>query len=196
MKNIRLLSTFFIFVLFCCSVSIAQEFDFRQANWGMSKAEVRAVEKQESIDEDIGGVQEIIAYNAKIASFDSYLGYVFVKNKLSGAGYYIQQEHVNKNDYIDDYNKLKDLLTQKYGKPAIDEVLWKNPLYKDQKEDWGFAISVGDLVYIAFWDTPSTEISLSLEGDNYEINFYIRYVSKELKSWVQEVIQEETLQDL
>lgn len=196
MKNIRLLSVFFIFVLFCCSISTAQEYDFRQVNWGMSKEEVRAVEKQEPADEDIGGVQETFAYKTKISSFDSYLGYIFVNNKLSGAGYYIQQEHVNQNDYIDDYNKLKDLLIQKYGKPVNDEVLWKNPLYKDRNKDWGLAISMGHLVYNVFWETPSTEISLFLEGDNFEINFYIRYVSKELKSWVQEVIQQDTLQDL
>lgn len=48
-------------------------------------------------------------------------------------------------------------------------------MYKDNSEDWGFAISLGDLAMISQWFTDTTEIGLTLSGDNYEIIFGIIY---------------------
>jgi len=183
-------------ILLLCLVTYSQEFDFRQVNWGMSKEEIKAVENKEIADEDIGSVQEIIAYNDKISSFDCYIGYIFVKDKLSSAGYYIKQEHTNRNDYIADYEKLKDLLTAKYGKTVKDEIYWKDDLYKNKEQDWGLAVSVGHVAYNAYWETPTTGIELMLKGDNYKIELVIKYISKELKDWATKVVREETLEGL
>jgi hypothetical protein len=76
---------------------------------------------------------------------------------------------------------LKEFLVKKYGKPIKDSQLWKNDLYRDEYKDWGFAVSLGHLVYFADWETPNTHISLALYGENYEITLAIEYQSKKLK---------------
>jgi predicted RND superfamily exporter protein len=184
-----------IFMLFCLS-GYSQENDFRKTNWGMTKEEVKSTENNKIIDEDLGSTEEVIVYKDQISSFDCFIGYIFVKNKLASAGYYINEEHSNKNVYIDDYEKLKDLLSKKYGNPIRDDVIWRDDLYKEDKSEWGLAISIGDLAYKALWETPTTEIELLLSGDNYNIELGIKYVSKELKDWANEIVKEDTLQDL
>ena len=194
-KKFLLIVIVLIFTLVCLTV-YSQDYDFRKTIWGMTKDEVKSTENNEIIDEDLGSTEEVIVYKDQISSFDCFVGYIFVENKLASAGYYINEEHSNKNAYIDDYEKLKDLLSKKYGNPIRDDVIWRDDLYKEDKVDWGLAISIGDLTYQASWETPTTEIELLLSGDNYNIELVIKYVSKELKDWAKEVVKEDTLQDL
>jgi hypothetical protein len=65
-----------------------------------------------------------------------------------------------------------------HGRKEID---WKDNLYRDDKNNWGLAISTGDLSYGLIWETPTTDIELILDGNNYEVNLRIRYFSKKLK---------------
>lgn len=87
-------------------------------------------------------------------------------------------------------------MTKKYGKPDLDKIVWKNDLFKDNKQDWGTAISVGHLVYGAEWNTPTTQIIMMLHGDNYKITLIIGYYSKELKEWAKRIKEKETSKDL
>jgi hypothetical protein len=194
-KKILLLITVLIFIFPCLSVH-SQENDFRKTNWGMTKEDVKSTENKDIIDEVLDATEEVIVYKDQISSFDCFIGYIFVKNKLASAGYYINEEHSNKNAYIDDYEKLKDLLSKKYGDPINDDVVWRDDFYKKDKSDWGLAISIGDLIYKSFWETPTTEIELLLSGDNYNIELGIKYTSKELKDWAKDVVKEDTLQNL
>jgi len=93
---------------------------------------------------------------------------------------------------MDDYKNLKDILMEKYDKPIVDKIEWKNDLYKEDKSEWGFAISVGDLVYDTRWEANDTEICLRLSGDNYKIYLVLRYDSKELKEWASKILEEKT----
>ncbi|MGE4412433.1 MAG: hypothetical protein AB7E45_01890 [Candidatus Caldatribacteriota bacterium] len=195
MKKHNLLIIFGLVLLSICSFTYAQEYDFRQVKWGMSKEDVKEIEDRDIVYEDVGGTQELILYADQISKFDCFVSYLFVQDKLASAGYYINEEHTNKNTYIDDYEKLKELLSKKYGQPIKDNIIWKDDLYKDNKKDWGLAISIADLVYSSCWETPTTDIELILTGDNYKIELVIKYVSKELKEWAKEVVQEETLQN-
>ncbi len=108
--------------------------------------------------------------------------------------YLFTEQHTNKNDFIDDYHRLKKLLVKKYGKPSKDTHTWKNDLFKDDPQDWGMAICVGDLVYYSEWETQNTNIFLFLTGGNYEINHLIRYASKQLEEEVEKAREEETLE--
>ena len=90
------------------------------------------------------------------------------------------QEHSNKNDYIYDYNKFKEILKKKYGKPSESNIFWKNKTYKNKPSYYGMAIAVGDLSYFSSWVTNSTKIICCLFGDNFNIYCGVEYVSKEL----------------
>lgn len=63
----------------------------------------------------------------------------------------------------------------------------------DDREEWGFAVSLGHLVYFSTWETSETEISEALYGDNYKISFSIEYTSKSFKS-LEQAEKEQSMQ--
>ena len=177
-----------LIVLFIFSISLTllakeQVYDFRKTNWGMSKEQVKATEDKKADYED----NDFLYYKVKINGDNYICGYNFLEDKLYSSSYRFTGKHVNKNLYIDDYKKLKEILIKKYGKPIGNRVRWENDLYKDDKNEWGMAISIGDLEYWAWWKTPTTEICLLLTGDNYKITLDIHYHSKKLKEWANKI---------
>lgn len=172
----------FLFTIFTYS----NQYNFRKTNWGMSKEQVKAIENKKSDGEN----DNILYYKVEISKDNFACFYYFLEDKLYQAAYVFDGKHTNKNDYIDDFKKFKEILIKKYGKPKTDKVIWKNDLFKDEKQNWGTAISVGHLVYTASWKTTTTEIILLLFGDNYEINLGIKYESKKLREWADKIIEE------
>jgi len=167
------------------------KYDFRETTWGMSKEQVKETEDRKPDYEE----NAMLSYNVKIFEGNYYCIYSFLEDKLCNGGYFFMEEHTDKNLYINDYMELKGIITKEYGKPIMDEIIWKNDLYKDEKSEWGTAISVGDLEYWALWETLDTEICLSLDSDNYEINLILSYDSKELSEWVNKIKEEKTTMD-
>ncbi|MBA7588846.1 hypothetical protein ES708_30916 [subsurface metagenome] len=167
------------------------QYDFRKVNWGMSKEEVKATEDKKPFSEND---TDLYYKNVEIIGRNFFCSYGFIQDKLYESNYNIGttlgEIHSNKNDYIDDYESVKEILTKKYGKPKRDVVTWKNDLFKNKKQDWGTAISIGHLVYVSTWETPTTEIGVALGGNNYEIWLSVGYDSKELKEWVKKIKEE------
>jgi len=172
-KNIL---TFTILILMTSGLIYGQ--DFRKTTWGMTKAQVKQTETGKILKE----TDDILAYRAELAGYESFVIYIFADDKLTRAKYSIIEEHSNKNDYISDYNAIKELLTKKYGSPKEDETVWKNDLYKDDYSQWGFAVSLGHLMYYSSWENDRTSIFFLLNGENYEIKTVIEYTSKELSA--------------
>jgi len=162
------------------------QYDFRKANWGMSKEEVKATEDKKPDSE----YDNSLVYYVKIGGDDYLCGYSFLQDKLYNTGYVFVGEHSNKNDYIRDYKNLKEILAKKYGKPKSDRTTWDNDLYKNDRSKWGFAVSLGHLSYGAIWETSNTFITLVLNGDNYEITLLAAYDSRKLKNWVDKIKNE------
>jgi hypothetical protein len=159
-----------------------QSFDFRQSNWGMTKQEITNVEKSQLLDSLNNGIY----YSTTIANKDCILFYSFLNSgKLESGGYMFDIEHMNQNDYIDDYTMLKNLLTSKYGKPIEDKTNWKNDLYKNYPQYYGMAIGMGYLTYKSIWVTENqttkvkTKIILFLYGDNLEVHITLGYHDKD-----------------
>lgn len=151
------------------------ETTFRNATWGMSKEEVEKVEVEDKISDD----GKSLLYSTQVNNLNAALLYRFVDNQLVRTGYVIEENYTNENQYIYDFDDLKKALSEKYGNPISDDVIWHSDLYKDDVDEWGFAVSLGDLEYIAKWDTGETDITLRLFGNNYDINLLIVYVGKE-----------------
>ena len=165
---------------------------FRDASWGMSKDQVRKVEKLE-INK---GNDEMLYYDGEILNLECLVVYHFVRDKLVRGSYLITQEHTNKNDYISDYNVLKDSLKKKYGEPKKDKEIWKNALWKDNPEQWGFAVSYGHLKYYTKWKTEDTDIMLFLSGENFNIAVHLGYESIRLGVLEEKKREKEALDDL
>lgn len=150
--------------------------DFRNTAWGMSMNDVINIEGTPPDDSDDNA---IVYLDREICDFSTSVYYLFNNDKLIGGMYSIQESHTNENAYIDDYNKLKEALISKYGEPDADNIDWKDDLYKDDPQDYGFAVSLGDLTYVSTWNLPDNLISLVLRGDNYKISLGILYQSDE-----------------
>jgi hypothetical protein len=155
----------------------------------MGVEDVKATETADYAGEQSG----YLIYKGTLSALDTWIGYVFTNGLFTRARYSISKAHTNRNDYIDDYATLKGQLVKKYGNPLSDQTNWKNDLYKSDRTEWGFAISLGHLSYYSKWETPRTEIVLALFGDNYEISLIIEYTSKELGAIEQQTKQSEDL---
>ena len=178
-----------ILVIFTLSLYATEgtKYDFRKTNWGMSKEQVKEIEDKKPDFED----DATLGYDVKIGGDDFACMYSFLQNKLYNSGYVFTGKHTNKNLYINDYKKLKETLTKKYGEPIKDiPGVWKNDLYKSDKQNWGMAVSVGHLVYGTSWETSTTKISLMLSGDNFKISLVVSYTSKELEEWADKIREE------
>lgn len=151
-------------------------YTFRKTNWGMSVDEVKSSEEGRPIHER----EDMLLYPVRVSSYDASCGYLFSNGKLFRATYIFDLKHTNKNDYIADYENIKKLMTDKYGEPKQDEINWKNNLYQSDVQQYGFAVSLGHLVYYSIWETVDTNIILELTGDNYEINVRVSYWSKDI----------------
>ena len=158
----------------------------------MSREQVKATEDKEPNSE----IDTTVVYKVKISGRDYICGYTFLEDKLYNSGYMFIGKHTNENLYIDDYENLKETLTEKYGKPKTDKMTWVDDLFKDDKSEWGFAISLGDLSYRSTWETPTTYITLVLLGDNYEIDLILAYDSRELKEWADKILEEKAKDEL
>lgn len=147
------------------------EHDFRNANWGMSKFEIKEIENSTlKEDSDYG-----LIYSGSVGIHEASIFYRFTNGKLSTGAYFFDAKHTNKNKCIDDYDSINRILKNKYGTPISEETTWLNDLYKDDYSEWGFAVSLGHLKYVTVWELGETDIIHSLDGDNYSINHSIVY---------------------
>ena len=168
---------------------IRSSFDFRKTSWGMAKEQVKKAEtgKLEAEKDDRLG------YSDSVAGKEVAIIYVFTKNKLTRSTYIFTSQHTNKNLFINDYEEIKQLLSDKYGLPSKDGSRWANDLYRNAPQDWGMAVSVGHLSYWSSWDTQTTNIFHGLRGDNYKVTLMTQYKSKELEKLEQQSEKDKTL---
>jgi len=145
--------------------------DFRGMAWGSSIDQVKAAEKAKFF----GQSADSLVYKDTVAGIHMAVMYKFAGGALVEGSYLSEEQHTNKNDYISDYEKIKGLLTKKYGAPKRDDHAWRDDLYKDKPSDWGLAVSIGHLVYRAEWRREHTTILTALRGDNFEITHGLIY---------------------
>jgi len=153
---------------------------FREVRWGMTQAQIRALEKGEprgTVHSKSSGL-DIIVYEGKAGDLSCNFGYYFAENQLVEGRYMFTEKHANDLLFFADFRNVKESLTKKYGEPTRDKVLWLNDLFKDDSSQWGMALSIGHVVFEVAWRTSQTEIMLRLVGDNYEVTHFVQYTSK------------------
>lgn len=169
------------------------DYDVRKVRWGMNQSEVKNTESLQIEDENV----DLIAYKTRIAGFEAYLVYDFFKNELTSVRYIFLNEHSDDGDFIYDFEHLKDNLTKKYGKPNKDDRYFSDELYEDTFSEWGMSLGRGKLSFFTQWNVnDTTEILLSLYGDNYHINFSLRYSGLKYKDLLEEESESQLYDDL
>jgi hypothetical protein len=98
---------------------------------------------------------------------------------LFNRSYLYEKVYSDKNKYISEYELLKEELVKEYGKPILDQQIWKNDGYKGMKALWGHAVSRAKLTFLSIWKTENVDIELSLYGKDYRIYLEIHTKTKE-----------------
>jgi len=153
MKIILILLSVLIFDYFI----IAQ--DFRDTNWGMSEKEVLS---SEHFAPTKITSQEIL-YNESIFDMDCILFYEFYDSSLARAGYIFSEDYNNIKLYIGRFDKLKEVLISKYGKPTNE--------FK-RSNSYNRFIN---------WENEKTKIELIL-SDVFSVGFKLVYENPELSA--------------
>lgn len=180
------------------AASSALSGDFRQATWGMSKAEVLEAEANapRGVREQDG--EEIVTFASKLAGIDASVVYIFAKDQLVRAKYFLTTEHVDPNDFIADYRSIEPLLKKCYGEPTETRAVWEEGslqsepiVYLDRDRATpldilpsdlfvGLDVASGHLKLLSQWRDGRTEIMHALTGLNGKIVHQIEYVSTDL----------------
>lgn len=144
---------------------------FRNARWGDDLETVKLYETEKT--EEVDG--NLFIFGTSIAGenvntvmfFDPEFG-------LYGATYHCYEESRVEEAYLDRYNKLKERLTEKYGKPAEDK---KVQLKKSQSFNEAQQLYYGYTKYFAVWYVDDTQIILGAMADskNYFVDVCIAY---------------------
>ncbi len=164
------------------------ETHFRSARWGMSKQQILRLEGHPDQQANTNGL-DIVQYLQKILNMDCLIGYVFAENKLVKAKYSFLAKHEDKNQYIQDYSKIRDILVEIYGKPLTDSALWQNNRYKEEPSNWGQALSQGHLMFDSTWQDSDTEIHLQLHGEMEKTFLVVEYAGLDYKDLAQKVTE-------
>ena len=147
---------------------------FRDTRWGMSKKQVAELEGEISHLEKSYGL-EVIRYQKKVLDLECSIQFMFAGNRLIKAKYIFLEQHKHKSQYIGDYKKIKDWLTEIHGMPKGSNVTWRNDLYKEDYSNWGLAVGLGHLEYSSLWKNQEIEIFLTLSGNNNELSLEAEY---------------------
>lgn len=180
------------FIVVISSTLIAQ--DFRGSTWGDSAELVKRVEKRKPELEE----KNRIVYPDTISGLNCFAIFHFLDNQLVQGGYVFYEKHSNNNIYITDFNKLKEALVDKYGKPNDDDTIWRKDksYYQRNPDKIGNGVAVGDVYIYSLWKGEETNILLQLTGDNYKPSLLIRYESNEYQKLIEEAQKKENASKL
>lgn len=135
-----------------------------QSYWGQNQTTLREAVPGHLVQDGQGK----LIYSRMLANHGVLEGYDFRDGSLVRGQYLFLQRPINRlNEFIDYYNAVKRALTDSYGTPTQDQVLWENDLYQPLPDYWGVAVMIGYLRYAATWETSEGTIAIALTGDRH-----------------------------
>jgi hypothetical protein len=171
--GIRTTLVLMAFFIFGCSEK-HKEPDFRNTNWGITSEQVKMLESAKLVMDN----GKMLSYDEMVGGIPCQIVYLFVKDQLTNSHYFFKAEHAADSLHIHDYEMLKAVISEKYGRPRLDDATWKDDTYRSSGEKTGLAIRSGHLQLAAQWETPTTEVWLFLVGENSKIKLSMKYVSR------------------
>ena len=118
-----------------------------------------------------------LVYAGKAGGLDCVYAFYFAGGKLVQGRCVFSEKHTDADLYIDDFHAVNALLTEKYGTPEEDEMMWSDDRYKGDRANWGKAVAEGHLAYHALWRPPDTATMHQMRGINNEPLHAIQYES-------------------
>ncbi|MDF0645811.1 MAG: hypothetical protein P0111_17425 [Nitrospira sp.] len=156
------------------STQVATFLQTVHSHQGKDKAALRTSVTGEARDD-----QSKLIYLRNIGDHGVLEGYEFNLDTLARGQYILLQRPLNRlNEFIGYYLTVKQTLTDTYGAPADDQVIWDNDLYQPLPDYWGVAVMIGHLRYHAAWDIPDGTVTLELTGERHSrlsVDYRIRH---------------------
>lgn len=144
---------------------------FRSTKWGMSLDEVEAVEGLKLYCDSNGAC---VSTEQKLLHFNVRIMFVFNDDKLLGGGYGFYEEHTNENLYIEDFNKVMNILEDKYGEADEGGLIWNDDSGRDIMT-LGWNLSAGNCYYDYKYITDDVVIGHSITTDQYKVLHTLTY---------------------
>jgi len=155
-----------------------QNGDFRGFNWGTSISQVQSQEKSTLV---VKIKDDELQYEDLLAGSECNVIYIFNDNdKLISGNYVFTKKYSNPELYLQDYGKFKDLLIQKYGKPASDDMHSSRNIPAVEKHSYGQAVADGNLSMDAIWYINNSVIKIALISTGNRPSLQIHYTSNSL----------------
>lgn len=139
--------------------------------WGASMARVLQAQPGTVI---VRGADRLITHD-RLEALDVATTYRFDDDGLAAVSALSRARHPARDDYIDDFVRLRRQLSARWGAPRIDERAWRNDMFRDQRERWGDAVAAGHLVYYAEWRAGDTEIVMTLKSERLQVSHEVVY---------------------
>jgi hypothetical protein len=147
---------------------------FEEMPWGSTKKQVVDSEGKPAAQTRVKGL-DILAYKQRMFNLDCDIEYSFAANKLRQTKFSFVNDSPDKNSYLDDYRKIKDALTRRFGKPVDENMNWRDDSCKEDFSAWGDAVGLGQLELTSRWLTHQTEILASLAGREQKISLVVLF---------------------
>ena len=190
-KNVILLSAVLLILslLFACGSDTlppdeppaAAPPDFRAAEWGMSKAQVKKTEMpaEETYADEWTMLFEVTEGEDSVLVF-----YYFEDDKLTGGECWVEMGEdqlwsVRVPQMIETYVEFRDKTTEVYGEPQEDDYkVWldKDPDFINDHDMQN--LYYGRLEYLTVWETERSDMSLRLYYKNLDFKFVFEAYEK------------------
>ncbi len=176
------------------ATAAAGQADFRNANWGMIPAQVKALEPGRGADISQGAAETAMEYGGiRMGGIASRVVYIFSYDRLQRAKYVFEADHRDLNEFIRDFRNIQALLIERHGKPVLDRAIWEDDStqlepksYLDQDRaspanilpsdpNVGLAVSLGHLKLVTQWESPRTRVAHVLTGQDHQVTHEIEY---------------------
>jgi hypothetical protein len=179
MKNILIAVSLCLITITVGSAQIAATLtDFRAFTWSNSLEQVQNGEKADFVKQV---KDDELVYKDKLGGTDCTLVYIFNDNdKLVSGIYFLDKKYSNPQLYLQDYNKFKVLLTEKYGRPTSEKVQSNNENETDEIHNYGQSVADGNLQLNAIWNTERTTIKITLISVGNQPDLQIHYTARSL----------------
>ncbi len=155
-------------------------FDFRKTRWGMNFLQVQASENSNPVST----TSDVMVYKDKMLDNDVDIEYYFENNKLFKAAFIFGSSFINKQENIIYYQKIKEGVKAKYGRPSADNSKELDIMDENQYKHMAELLERGVNDYETIWTLPNTKIKLILKGKDMfsKLRLELGYISRKYKS--------------
>lgn len=116
--------------------------------------------------------------------FDVIVDYNFNQDKLYKVTYLFSHEKSSFLDqvYVDNFFQLERIISNKYGSPTGDILVWEDEIFKNIYEydydNWGLCVSIGYLKGMYVWEMEDVKVNLVMGNHDLNVNLGLVFQQK------------------